>query len=79
MLGVGGGFVIVPAVRQFTDIEMLMAAATLPAVVALASSFTAVSTFSTGVDLTAIGWSFVAAAVARLAAGRLLAERIPSR
>ena len=77
MLGVGGGFVIVPALRQFSDADMQTAAATSLMVVALVSSATAAGTVATGVHLPAIGWPFIGATVAGLIAGRRLAGRIP--
>lgn len=78
MLGVGGGFLIVPALRQFTDVEMPMAAATSLAVVALVSTFTAASTLFSGVQVPQVGWFFIGATVFGLACGRQLAERIPA-
>ncbi|WP_430231378.1 sulfite exporter TauE/SafE family protein [Paraburkholderia tropica] len=79
MLGVGGGFLIVPALRQFTDIEMPMAAATSLSVVALVSSLTAATTLASGVYVPGAGWSFIATTVLGLAGGRQLAQRVPSR
>lgn len=79
MLGVGGGFVIVPALRQFTDIEMPMAAATSLSVVALVSSMTAATNLASGLYVPQIGWFFIGATVVGLAGGRKLAQWVPSR
>lgn len=79
MLGVGGGFVVVPALRQFSDVDMRTAAATSLMVVALVSSATAAGTLVTGVHLPAVGWSFIGATVAGLMAGRRVAGRIPAQ
>lgn len=79
MLGVGGGFVIVPALRQFTDIEMPMAAATSLSVVALVSSMTAVTNLASGQIVPQVGWMFIAATVVGLAGGRKLSQWVPTR
>jgi len=78
MLGVGGGFLIVPALRQFTDVEMPMASATSLAVIAIVSSFTSVTTLVSGVHIPLAGWSFIAATVLGLTGGRSIAGRVPA-
>lgn len=76
LLGVGGGFVMVPALQRYTDLPMKAAVATSLAVIALVSL--------TGVAATAAGgaldWNvalpFSAGALAGMAGGRSLAERL---
>src|SRR3546814_12859585 len=70
MLGVGGGFIVVPAFRRFTNIDMHSTVATSLAVIALISISTVASLLVQGADISATGWNFVAAAVAGLVAGR---------
>lgn len=77
MLGVGGGFVVVPALRQFTDVDIRVAASTSLMVVALVSSVTAVGALVGGVHLPGKGWIFIAATVAGLVTGRTVAGRVP--
>ncbi|WP_414449674.1 sulfite exporter TauE/SafE family protein [Burkholderia sp. 22PA0099] len=77
MLGVGGGFVIVPALRQFTDVDMRVAASTSLMVVALVSSITAAGALVGGVHLPENGGIFIAATVGGLVVGRNVAGRVP--
>ncbi len=77
MLGVGGGFLIVPALRQLTDVEIRVAASTSLMVVALVSSITAAGAIISGVHMPEKGWMFIAATVAGLIAGRAVAGRVP--
>ena len=69
---------IVPALRQFSDVDMRTAAATSLMVVALVSSATAAGTLVTGVHLPGVGWPFIGATVAGLMVGRRVAGRIPA-
>lgn len=77
LLGVGGGFVIVPALRAATALSMHSAVATSLMVIALASSGAAASA---GFQGQAIPWliaaPFVAGSLAGMAGGRFLAPRI---
>ena len=77
MLGVGGGFVIVPALRYASSLSMHSEVATSLLAVALIS---AVAAASAGVQGVPIAWSaavpFVAGALAGMFSGRKLAPRI---
>jgi len=80
MLGVGGGFIIVPALAHFSELRMHSIVATSLMVIALLSVVTVFIAWSHGLLLlTAPTWTFVLAALVGMAAGRVLAERIPSR
>lgn len=76
LLGVGGGFVIVPALRQTTDLPMNSIVATSLLVVALVSSFAAASSaFSGNLDF-AVAWPFALGALFGMLAGRVIAPKI---
>lgn len=76
LLGVGGGFVVVPALRRYTDLTMKSAVATSLAVIALISITGVVSSAVSG----GLNWSvaipFSAGALAGMAAGRLIAKKL---
>lgn len=73
LLGVGGGFVMVPALQRYTDLPMKSAAATSLAVIALISLVgVATTAASVGIDW-AIAMPFSAGALAGMTGGRLLA------
>ena len=76
LLGVGGGFVIVPALRRYTNLEMQSTLATSLAVIALVSASGVVSSALTGaMDWTA-GLPFTAGALAGMLGGRVIASRV---
>lgn len=77
MLGVGGGFIIVPALTHFSDARMISIVSTSLMVIALVSAATVSSALLHGLTLPAAQWAFVAAAVAGMAAGRMVAPRVP--
>ncbi len=79
MLGVGGGFVIVPAFRQFSNVGMHGVVATSLMIIALVSVSSVASALSTGVAVPPIGWTFIAAAAGGMLAGRRLAPAIPEK
>lgn len=76
MLGVGGGFVLVPALMLFTDLPMQMVVATSMGAIALVSTGAAALAAWHGQVLWAVGAPFAAGAIAGLVAGRLWAQRI---
>ncbi len=77
LLGVGGGFVIVPALRATTPLSMHSAVATSLMAIALTSLGTVVSGVLQGRSLPlAVALPFVAGAVIGMALGRLVAPRI---
>lgn len=77
LLGVGGGFVIVPLLRRFTNVSMHGVIATSLLVIALVSMGGVVSAMGQGVTLPwAVTAWFAAATAAGMALGRLLAGRL---
>ncbi|MCI3207769.1 MULTISPECIES: sulfite exporter TauE/SafE family protein [Pandoraea] len=76
LLGVGGGFVIVPALRRFTDITVHGVVATSLFVIALISAGTVANAWWHGMHPGAQGWTFVVGAVAGMLFGRALAPRL---
>lgn len=76
MLGVGGGFVIVPALQRCTDLAMESIVATSLAVIALVSLGGVASASLSGVMNWQSGGPFAAGAVLGLLAGRQVAHRI---
>lgn len=79
LLGVGGGFLIVPALRQFSDLTMAAAAATSLAVIALVSTSTVIGSLLHGGRIGPTGWAFIAATGAGLLLARHFARHIPDR
>jgi uncharacterized membrane protein YfcA len=76
LLGVGGGFVIVPALRHATDLPMNSVVATSLMVVALVSGFAVVASTLTGHLDFAIAWPFATGALAGMLLGRVIAPKI---
>lgn len=77
LLGVGGGFVIVPALRRFTDITMQGVVATSLALIALVSTGTVVMAAAHGRPLPlAVAAPFAAGAALGMVAGRRLARKL---
>ncbi|HTD05966.1 sulfite exporter TauE/SafE family protein, partial [Undibacterium sp.] len=77
LLGVGGGFVIVPMLRRFTNVSMHGAVATSLLVIALVGAAAVGSALQHGASLpSAFTLSFVAATASGMLAGRLLARRL---
>ncbi len=79
LLGVGGGFVIVPALRRATDLPMQAIVGTSLAVIALVSA-SGVAAAAAGGHLDGfIALPFTLAAVVGMLAGRAVADRFPPR
>lgn len=76
LLGVGGGFVIVPALTRYTDLNLKSIVATSLAVIALVSTGSVVSASISGVMHWTIGLPFAAGAVVGLMAGRQVSRFI---
>lgn len=76
LLGVGGGFVIVPALRRFTDITVHGVVATSLFVIALISAGTVANAWWNGMHPGTQGWMFVAGAIVGMLLGRALAPRL---
>jgi uncharacterized membrane protein YfcA len=76
MLGVGGGFVMVPALRSYTDLPMDAVVATSLAVIAMVSATGVVSSAVAGnLDVVA-ALPFCIGGLAGMLAGRLVATRL---
>ncbi|WP_295485457.1 sulfite exporter TauE/SafE family protein [uncultured Pseudomonas sp.] len=76
LLGVGGGFVIIPALNRYTNLDMKSIVATSLAVIALVSAGSVVSASLGGVMHWQVGTPFAAGAVLGLLAARPLAAKL---
>lgn len=81
LMGVGGGFMIVPTLRRVTDLPMNSIVATSMMVIALVSSAAAVSAAVSGhlpgaVAIPFVGGAVIAMFVGRIVAGRLAGPRL---
>ncbi len=76
LLGVGGGFVIVPALRRYSDLEIRSIQATSLAVIALVSTSGVVAAALHGPVLWTVALPFAAGAATALLAGRQLASKL---
>jgi uncharacterized membrane protein YfcA len=76
LLGVGGGFVMVPALQRYTDLPMQSAVATSLAVIALISLAGVASSAASGTLAWAIALPFSAGALAGMLGGRALSARL---
>ncbi len=80
LLGVGGGFIIVPLLRAFTNVTMHGAVATSLMVISLVGSFGVVSSVSHGAVLPPMFTAlFAAASVAGMLLGRQLAKKFSAK
>jgi len=79
LLGVGGGFVIVPALTRYTDLDIRSIQATSLAVIALVSASAITASAAHGAIPWSIALPFTAGAVAALLAGRRLTARLDPR
>jgi uncharacterized membrane protein YfcA len=79
LLGVGGGFVIVPALRRYTDLEIRSIQATSLAVIALVSTSGVTAAALQGPVLWAVALPFAVGAVLSLLVGQQLARRLDAR
>lgn len=78
LLGVGGGFIIVPTLHSISNLETKMIVATSLAVIALVSMASAFSYAGSGAILWGIALPFVGATVGGMVLGRALQSKIPS-
>lgn len=76
LLGVGGGFVMVPALQRYTDLAMQSAVATSLAVIALISMTGVASSAAAGTLAWSIALPFSAGALAGMLGGRRLSTRL---
>jgi uncharacterized membrane protein YfcA len=77
LLGVGGGFIIVPTLHSISNLETRMIVATSLAVIALVSMASAFSYAGSGTILWNIAVPFVGATMAGMVLGRTLHSKIP--
>ena len=78
LLGIGGGFIIVPAMAYFSNAKMDNIVPTSLMVIALVSATTVISAFSQGLSITAPQWMFISCTIFGMIGGRLVAPRIPA-
>ncbi|TFW16050.1 sulfite exporter TauE/SafE family protein [Massilia arenosa] len=76
LLGVGGGFVMVPALRRYTDLDMQSTVATSLAVIGLVSAAGVAGSAIAGTLDWQVGLPFAAGALAGMLGGRPLARRL---
>ncbi|MFC0132829.1 hypothetical protein CR105_13440 [Massilia eurypsychrophila] len=76
LLGVGGGFVMVPALQRYTDLAMRSVVATSLAVIALVSVTGVVASAATGGVVWSVALPFSVGALAGMLAGRLVSARL---
>jgi hypothetical protein len=79
LLGVGGGFVIVPALTRYTDLEMRSIQATSLAVIALVSVSGVSAAALEGALPWAVAWPFACGAVLALLLGRQVAGKLNAK
>lgn len=76
LLGVGGGFVMVPALQRYTDLAMRSVVATSLAVIALVSVTGVVTSAATGGMAWSVALPFSAGALAGMLGGRMVSARL---
>jgi hypothetical protein len=79
LLGVGGGFVIVPALQRFTALEIRSVVATSLAVIALVSVAGVVGSAASGGLAWKVAVPFAAGALGGMLGGRAVSTRLPGR
>lgn len=79
LLGVGGGFVMVPMLRRYTDLPMKSVIATSLAVIALISLAGVVASISAGQFNFTVGAPFSAGALIGMLLGGVLSSRLPNK
>ncbi len=77
MFGVGGGFLIVPSLRQHSDLGINSTVATSLAVIALVSGGTALLTLAEGVVISPDSLCFISSSIGGMVAARVFAARLP--
>ena len=77
LLGVGGGFVLVPALQRFTNLNIQSVTVTSLAVIAIVSAAGVLNSAGAGEFNVELGITFAAAAVVGILGGRLISNRLP--
>ena len=77
MLGVGGGFFIVPMLQRFTNLTHQSIVLTSLAVIALVSGSTVLQMLLHDTRILPSGWWFVGATALGMAVSRLFAHKVP--
>lgn len=77
MLGIGGGFFIVPMLQHFTNLTYQSVVLTSLAVIALVSGSTVLQMLVHGTPIHPAGWWFVGATALGMLASRMVAHRVP--
>lgn len=78
LLGVGGGFIIVPMLKRFTNLSMHSIVATSLMVIALISAVTVMNALALSPALHPATWPFVLLVVAGMIFGRVIGPGIPA-
>lgn len=79
LLGVGGGFILVPALQRFTNLNLQSTTATALGVIAIVSSFGAITGIGRGQFNAEIGYVFAGTALLGMLLGRLFVAKVPAR
>lgn len=79
LLGVGGGFVMVPALERYTDLVTKSVIATSLAIIALIALFGVATSIATGNFSFEVGLPFAAGAVGGMLGARRLSAYLPGR
>ena len=79
LLGVGGGFLIVPAFRKFSDVRIHAVVSTSLMVVALVSLGTLGNLMRQGVSLSTDGVLFIVATLVGMIAGRVISPHVSAQ
>lgn len=79
LLGVGGGFLIVPVFKQLTDVQMRGIVATSLMVISLISLIGVLGAMQAGVRIEPVGWTFIGASIVGMLIGRRLCQRVRAR
>ena len=79
MLGVGGGFVIVPALQRYTDLDMQSVIATSLAIIALVSLTSVGASVYAGYLNFGIGLPFATGSILGMGAASIIRPRLPQK
>ena len=79
LLGVGGGFIIVPALQRYTDLDMQSVVATSLAVIFVVSFVTVAASFSAGHLDFRLAMPFTAGSIIGMSGASFLKPRMPQR